>query len=248
MKFYDLSWGPFPRRVTIYMQEKGINDIEVIPVDYATGQNRTPEMLQKSLTGTLPVLELDDGTCLTDSYAILEYLEEIYPEPSFTGRTPEERARMRMIMNHIADLNLRAGPVFANILPQWARALKQEPIVAEWTRPSFNRSLEYIEMLIDDNGPFMMGDRITLVDCAMYPLPHHNMTNYDDYFITDEYPKLKRWFEMFSERPSAQCPLRDDGLREMDAADLDPAKPYWWRVAEEPAAWGAWGKKKSAKA
>jgi glutathione S-transferase len=248
MKFYDLSWGPFPRRVTIYMREKGIDDVEIVPVDYATGQNRAPDMLARNPTGTLPVLELDDGSCLTDSYAIMEYLEEIYPEPSFIGRTPEQRARMRILLNHIADLNLRAGPVYANILPQWARALKQEPLVSEWTRPSFHRSLEYIEMLADEDGPFLMGDRITLVDCAMYPLPHHNAANYADHFLTDEFPKLKRWFEMFSRRPSADCPLRDDGLRESAEADLDPDKPYWWRGTGEPAAWGAWGAKKPATA
>jgi glutathione S-transferase len=244
MKFYDLPWGPFPRRVTIYMQEKGIEDIEIVPIDYATGENRAPWMLEKNPLGSLPVLELDSGRCITDSYAIMEYLEELYPEPSFSGRTGEERARMRMMLNHIADVNLRAGPVYVNILPQWSRAVKQDPAVAEWTRPGFMRSLECIEHLADETGPFLMGDRITLADCAMYPLPHHNVANYDDYFITPDFPKLKRWFEMFSQRDSAPCILRDDGLREEDAASLDPDKAYWWRQSSEPAGWGAWGSKK----
>lgn len=245
MKFYDLSWGPYPRRVTIYMKEKGINDIEIIPVDYATGESRAPWMLEKNPLGSLPVLELDDGSCLIDSYAIMEYLEEIYPEPSMSGRTPKERAQIRILLNLINDLNLRAGPVYANILPQWSRALKQSKETSDWTLPSFKRSLECIEHFTDEKGPFIMGDRITIVDCAMYPLPHHNVENYQDYFITDEYPKLKRWFEMFSKRPSAPCPLRDDGLLEMDPKDLDPDKAYWWRQTKEPAAWGAWASKKT---
>lgn len=227
MKLYDLAWGPWTRRVTIYLKEKGIDDIEIIDLFY--GDQRSPEMLKKNPLSYLPSLELDDGRCLIDSLAIIEYLEEIYPEPNFIGRNPIERAQMRAFLNVVNELYVRALPIYANTIPQFARAVSQSRGTAEWLQPFFNRSLESLELLTDAHGPFLMGDRVTVADCALYPLIHHNMENYGIPVVTRDHPKLKRWAELFAKRPSAPCPLRDDGLRELEPIDPPPGKSFWWQ-------------------
>jgi len=229
MRLIGLDWGPFPRRVTIYMDEKGITDVERLSIDYARGEIHAPWIGEKIPTRSLPALEIDDQTVITDSVAIIYYLEELYPDPCMTGHTPVERARIRTYVSHCNDFFLRAGPVMANTWPQWARAITQSKETAEWMRPALNRSLECLETLADDKGPFLMGPDVTVADCALFPMLYHDVSNYGHSFLTDAHPKLKRWYDMFNERPSAPCPLRDDGMREADEAQLDPDMPYWWR-------------------
>jgi glutathione S-transferase len=89
MKLYDYKAAPNPRRVRIYMAEKGI-DIPLIPVDIMKREQKSPDFLAKNPLGSLPVLELADGTCISESVAICRYLEALYPEPPLFGRTAAE--------------------------------------------------------------------------------------------------------------------------------------------------------------
>ena len=94
MKLHS-SLGPNPRLVRMFLVEKGI-EVERVHYDIITGENRTDaEYATKNPLGTTPTLELDDGTCLTESWPICEYLEETHPEPNLIGTTPEERAEVR---------------------------------------------------------------------------------------------------------------------------------------------------------
>ena len=89
------SLGPNPRLVRMFLIEKGI-EVERIHYDIVGGENRTSaELTAKNPLQTLPVLELDDGTLLTESWPICEYLEELQPEPNLIGRTALERADVR---------------------------------------------------------------------------------------------------------------------------------------------------------
>ena len=93
MKLYS-SLGPNPRLVRMFLIEKGI-EVERIHLDIISGENRKPSFAETNVLQTLPVLELDDGTRLTESWPICEYLEELQPEPNLIGRTPVERAEVR---------------------------------------------------------------------------------------------------------------------------------------------------------
>jgi len=75
MKLYDLPPSPNARRVRIFIAEKGL-DIPIVPVNMMTGENQTEEYLDKNPLGMMPVLELDDGTCISESATICRYLEE----------------------------------------------------------------------------------------------------------------------------------------------------------------------------
>ena len=95
MKFYDYGIAPSPRKVRLFIAEKGL-DIPTENVDLKTNAQLNPDFLAKNPGGTVPVLELDDGTRLTESLAICHYLEGIYPEPNLMGRDAREQALVLM--------------------------------------------------------------------------------------------------------------------------------------------------------
>ena len=86
MKLYDLPASPNTRRVRIFIAEKNL-EIEMIPIDMMSGENKTEEYLAKNPLGRMPVLELDDGTCIAESIAICRYLENEFPDPPLFGTT-----------------------------------------------------------------------------------------------------------------------------------------------------------------
>src|SRR5215470_17742928 len=93
MKIYDSAIAPNPRRLRIFVAEKGLS-IPYEQVDILKGGGRTPEFLQKNPAGGVPVLELDDGSYLSESVAICRYLEGLQPEPNLLGRDLREQAEI----------------------------------------------------------------------------------------------------------------------------------------------------------
>ncbi|MFM0635397.1 glutathione S-transferase N-terminal domain-containing protein [Paraburkholderia metrosideri] len=94
MKLFLTSMAPYPRRVTLYRNEKGIT-LDRQEVDLHRLENQSPEFRAKNPAGKVPLLELDNDSYLPESAAIIEYLEELYPTPPMIGRTAEERAQVR---------------------------------------------------------------------------------------------------------------------------------------------------------
>src|SRR6202048_1077060 len=95
MRLYDLKTGTNTRRVRIFLAEKGVK-LPTVEVDMMKGENKGPEYLSKNPMGTMPLLELDDGTQLAESVAICRYMEELHPDPPLFGTTPIERALIEM--------------------------------------------------------------------------------------------------------------------------------------------------------
>ena len=93
MKLYDCTTAPSPRRARMFIVEKGL-DIPFEQVDLATGAQLKPEYTAKVPTATVPALELDDGSIVTENLAIAWYMEREHPEPPLMGTTPEETARI----------------------------------------------------------------------------------------------------------------------------------------------------------
>src|SRR5215471_15691552 len=93
MKLYNHTLAPNPRRVRIFAAEKAI-ELRLADVDILAGQSRTPEFLAKNSSGGVPVLELDDGSYLSESVAICRYLEGLHPEPNLLGRDLREQAEI----------------------------------------------------------------------------------------------------------------------------------------------------------
>jgi glutathione S-transferase len=202
MKLYVFPFAPNPKKALVYLKEKGL-DVPLEQVDLMQGQNRTPEFLAKNPLGGLPVLELDDGSCLTESLAIIEYLEELHPEPPMLGRTPLERARVREL-ERIAEIGVMSavGAVFQNTSPFFAGRVKQSPEAAETGRMRFATNLEVLNRRIGEK-PFVAGDKPTIADCTLFAaLGFAEFAGVP--LDAARFPNVVRWYESFKKRPSAQ--------------------------------------------
>ena len=109
MKLYVFPIAPNPTKVRLYLAEKtaggAMIDLPQVTVNLRKGEQRGPAHLARNPFGKLPVLELEDGSYLIESLAIIEYLEECYPDPPMIGRTALERARVREL-ERIAELGV----------------------------------------------------------------------------------------------------------------------------------------------
>lgn len=201
MKLYDFQYAPNPRKLRVYLAEKGLS-IPREAVNLVQGEQATPAFLAKNPMGGLPVLELDDGTCLRESLAIIEYLEELHPEPPMIGATPLERARVRAL-ERTADLGLLGGVarVFHNTLSVLP-GRQPNPEIAAIARRDLERPASYLASLLGDGRAFLAGDRVTIADCTAFAAMEFARTG--DLAI-EWPPALTTWFERFRERPSASA-------------------------------------------
>jgi len=200
VKLYAFPIAPNPTKVRVYLAEKGI-EIEQVTVNLPKGEQRAAEHRSRSPLGKLPVLELDDGSFLTESLAIIEYFEELHPEPPMLGRTPLERARVREL-ERLADLGvlLRVGRiVHATRSPL---GLPPNPAIAEEERRLLPGALAVLEARIGD-APFLAGERPTVADCTLFAA--FGFARFGGVEIDPACTRLLRWYERFGQRPSARA-------------------------------------------
>jgi len=202
MKIYDFVGAPNPKRLRVYLAEKGIK-VPYEQVNIISGDNRKPEFLKKNPLGGLPVLELDDGSHLTESLAITEYFEELHPNPPMLGTTPIERARVREI-ERIIELGVfgRIAQIFQNTHPFMAGRLKQSPDAAENARNVLNGTLKALDEKIGSK-PFAAGERPTVADCTLYAALEFG--DFAQVPLDPSHRNLTRWYTAFKERPSASA-------------------------------------------
>jgi glutathione S-transferase len=201
MKLYDLKAGTNTRRVRIFLAEKGVK-LPTIEVDMMKDENKGPEYLSKNPMGTMPLLELDDGTQLAESVAICRYIEELHPDPPLFETTPIERALIEM-WNRRMELEL-LRPITDNFLHSSAfykERLTQVADIAHYGRKHAQARMHW------RNGelamrPFIAGDRYSIADitaqCALI-LGKNTGTP-----IPDDLQHLVRWFSDVSKRPTAR--------------------------------------------
>jgi glutathione S-transferase len=202
MKVYDFAGAPNPRRLRVYLAEKGIR-VPLEQVDIVSGQNRQPAFLKKNPLGGLPVLELDDGTHLPESLAIMEYFEELHPDPPMIGTSPRERAHVRAL-ERIAELGVLSsvGTIFQNTHPFMAGRLKQSPDAAENARARLAATLKVLDDAIGTK-PFVAGERPTIADCTLFAALE--FADFAGVPIDPAFRNVARWREAFKARPSASA-------------------------------------------
>jgi glutathione S-transferase len=200
MKLYVYPFAPNPRKVLVYLKEKGV-DVPLVQLDITKGENRTPDFLRKNPLGGLPVLELDDGTILTESLAIIEYFEETHPEKSMIGSGALERARVREL-ERICELGVMGGvaTVFQNTSPFFAGRVKQSPEAAETGRMRIANALKVLDARIGDR-PFVAGDRPTIADCTL--IAALDFGQFAGVPLDPQLANVMRWYTAFKQRPSA---------------------------------------------
>ena len=202
MKIYDFVGAPNPKKLRVYLAEKGIQ-VPSQPVNIVTGENRAPDFLAKNPLGGLPVLELDDGSCLTESLAIMEYFEELHPQPPMIGTTSLERARTREL-ERIAELGVltRVATIFQTTHPFMAARFKQSPDAADNARKLLAGALKVLDGKIG-RRPFVAGERPTIADCTL--LAALEFADFAQVEIDPSCGNVVRWYANFKQRPSAQA-------------------------------------------
>ena len=209
MKLYMVPLAPNPTKVMLYIAEReelGTHmGIEQIVVNTVKGRHREPEHLARNPFGTVPTLELDDGSYLVESLAIIEYLEDKFPEGALISGTPEEKGRARDV-ERIIDLRL-AGPMGAfGHLTNSPLGRPADPEGAAEMKEKMQIPLDYLENLLSDGRPLMLGDRVSIADCTMQA--SLQFVRYVEADVIGERPLLRAWDERYRARPAAQAVLR----------------------------------------
>ena len=202
MKIYDSQTAPNPRRVRIFLAEKGIK-VPYEQVDIAAAANRAPEFRAKNPMGTLPVLELDDGTCIAESMAICRYFEELHPDPPLMGTSARDRALVEMWQRRMEfELFIPITQVFRNTHPFFAGRIPQVAEYGEVSRKAAEARMTWLDGVLADRA-FIAGDRYTVADitalCAI------DFGRVSKIRVQPEQPHLARWHASVSARPSAKA-------------------------------------------
>lgn len=205
MKLYLAPYAPNPRRVAMFLAEKGVTDLETVMLDLPSGAHRTAEFRALSPLAQVPTLDLGDGRTLTESRAICTYLESLYPEPNLMGRDAYERA-------HIEMWDRRAELMFAMPLMLWVRhgspilaavEKNQNPAIAEANKDTAMRMAKWLDAQLATRE-FIAGDRFTNADItALAGVDFARMMRWRP---GEDLPNLARWRASMAERPAGQTP------------------------------------------
>ena len=208
MKLYVFRVAPNPTRVRLYLAEKAaagtVIDVEQVSVSLIEGEQRQPAHLERNPLGKLPVLELDDGSCLTESLAIIEYLEELYPEPPLIGSSPEERARVREL-ERIAELGVLRPVAFTVHATKSPLGLPPVPEVAAQFRSLLPNGLRVLDDRLADGRPFVAGDRPTIADCTLAAA--FQFARLGKVEIDPAFEHLARWDQSYRDRAAPRSVL-----------------------------------------
>ena len=169
MKLYTAVRAPNPRRVEMFLAEKGISTIERVVVDLNTHEHKNAGFLACNPLATVPVLELDDGRCLAESRAICTYIETLYPEPNLMGINGEERAFIEMVDRQIEFyLFARIAHCIRHTHP--GLAVLEQPQFADFGESQGHKMRE-IARWFDGHlasRPYVAGDRFTIADITAF--------------------------------------------------------------------------------
>jgi glutathione S-transferase len=203
MKILETRSAPNPRRVRIFLAEKGIQ-VPFEELDLMKGALRTPEFTGLNWFQRVPVLVLDDGTSISETIAICRYFEEVQPEPALFGKGAAGRATVEM-WNRRMELGLLAAIQFAFRHLHPAMAHLETPQVAAWGEANKPKALEILGYLDKELAArrFIAGDELSVADitafCAIDFMKPARIVR------PPELKNVERWHQEMSARPSAKA-------------------------------------------
>jgi len=209
MKLYMVPLAPNPTKVMPYIAERAElgteMGIEQIVVNTVKGRHKEPEHLARNPFGTVPTLELDDGSYIVESLAIIEYLEDRFPEGALLTGTPEEKGHARDV-ERIVDLRV-AGPMGAyGHAKKSPLGLPPDPEKAAQMEAAVQTPLDYLEKLLSDGRPLLLGGRVSIADCTLQA--SLQFLRYIEADLLGDRPLLREWDERYRARPAAKNVLR----------------------------------------
>ena len=170
MTIYDWPTGPYPARVRIALAEKDLQSrVRFVTVNLRKGEHKMPEHLARNYSGTLPVLELDDGTFISECTAVTEYLDALDGAPTLTGTTPREKGLIHM-MSKRAELELldAISVYFHHATPGLGPHVEIYQN-AEWglrQRDKALRGMHYLDAILRTQ-PFIAGEAFSMADITV---------------------------------------------------------------------------------
>ncbi len=202
MKIYDFTQAPNPRRVRVFLAEKGIN-VPYEQVNLATADNSKPAFLKINPMGGVPVLELDDGTHIPESVAICRYFEETKPEPRLMGVDAKDKAVVEMWNRRMEfEILWMTAGAFRNTSDFFKGRIPQVKEYGEICRSAAVKRLEWLDTVLADRE-FIAGPRYTIADItALIGIDFGRLTGIK---VEENQKNLARWHHAVSSRPSAKA-------------------------------------------
>ncbi len=209
MKLYDCQTAPNPRRVRIFLVEKGV-DIPKTEVSILEGENLKPEYLAVNPRGLLPTLELDDGSRIDETVAICRYIEETHPEPNLMGRDALEKAQIESWQRRMEFDGLNpTGEMFRNSFDPFKNRglpgldnVQAIPELAARGKGGVQRFYERLEQRLSQS-PYIAGERYTIADITALCVV--DFASFAKMSIPEANTNIKRWHADVSARPSAKA-------------------------------------------
>ena len=205
MKIYDWYDGPYPARVRIALAEKGmLSATEFIPVNLWTREHKTKQFLSINYSGTLPVLQLDDGTFIAECTAITQYLDSLEPPYSLTGTTPADKGIIHMMTRRAEIEFLDAvstyfhhatpglGPLVEHYQnPEWGNRMRDKAV----------RGMYYFDQVLQTQ-PYVAGDAFSMADIAV--IGGMIFSTLVKLAVPPDCSALHEWYHRMKERPSVK--------------------------------------------
>ena len=205
MKLYTSSRAPNPRRVLMFMAEKGIGGIELVQVDLGRGEQRSAGFLARNPLAQVPVLELDDGRVLTETRAICTYLEGLQPQPNLMGEGFEERAFIEMMDRRCElQLFLKVANCVRHTHP--GLAMLEQPQFGDFGASQGEKVREAARWLdgVLAGQPYVAGERFTIADITAFCALEFARGLMKFRPGAEGFARLQAWRDGVAERPSAK--------------------------------------------
>jgi glutathione S-transferase len=203
MELIDGGRAPSPRRVRIFLAEKGI-DVPRRQIDFANFEQFSDAFTTINPMQRVPVLILDDGTPISETMAICRYFEALHPEPNLLGRDAREIATIEM-WNRRVEMNFygAVSSAFRHLSPAMGRS--ETPQIAEWGEANKAKALAFLAILDRELGTrqFVAGDRFTVADITT--LATVDFMRAPKIEMPADMSNVKRWHAEVSARPSAKA-------------------------------------------
>ncbi len=210
MKLYDFEPAPNPRRVRMFLAEKGL-EIPTVQVNTRQREQFSDDFVKVNAYSVVPVLELDDGTCLGESVAICRYIEALHPEPPLMGGDAKDKAIVEM-RNRRAELDgmQAAGEAVRNVSPMFedrgiagvAGGYPQIPALVERGKKRMARFFRFWDRQLADHA-FIAGANFTIADITSFIAI--DFAKRAEITIPPECNNVRRWYDKIANRPSANA-------------------------------------------
>lgn len=207
MKFYDCKTAPSPRRVRIFLAEKGV-EIDTVQIDLGKGEQFSEAYREVNPDCVVPALRLDDGSCISEVLAICQFIEETYPEPALMGETTQERARVSMWNAKVEQQGLWA---MAEAFRNSAKGLRDRavpgpeayPQIPELAERGRSRVLQFFNSLDAQlaSSRFVAGDNYSMADITAMVVV--DFAGWIKIQVPEDATNIARWYAEVSKRPSA---------------------------------------------